>query len=100
MWTAPAPARTTADASAASSRGVCGTEGCTARVVPPFRHALISTLPSGMNKRGREAASALSAELAGVPGLEPRLTGPEPVGLPITPYPTGTGHQTRCTRAV
>ena len=24
---------------------------------------------------------------AGVPGLEPRLTGPEPVGLPITPYP-------------
>src|SRR6202035_2923045 len=31
------------------------------------------------------AASALSS--AGVPGLEPRLTGPEPVGLPITPYP-------------
>ena len=27
--------------------------------------------------------------LAGVPGLEPRLTGPEPVGLPITPYPKG-----------
>src|SRR6266508_2682736 len=27
--------------------------------------------------------------LAGVPGLEPRLTGPEPVGLPITPHPTG-----------
>jgi hypothetical protein len=27
---------------------------------------------------------------AGVPGLEPRLTGPEPVGLPITPYPKGT----------
>src|ERR1700745_576853 len=26
---------------------------------------------------------------AGVPGLEPRLTGPEPVGLPITPYPKG-----------
>jgi hypothetical protein len=25
--------------------------------------------------------------LAGVLGLEPRLTGPEPVGLPITPYP-------------
>src|SRR5579863_8437655 len=31
---------------------------------------------------------------AGVPGLEPRLTGPEPVGLPITPYPTGTRHRT------
>ncbi len=27
---------------------------------------------------------------AGVPGLEPRLTGPEPVGLPITPYPMGS----------
>ena len=24
---------------------------------------------------------------AGVPGLEPRLTEPESVGLPITPYP-------------
>src|ERR1700733_5229225 len=28
---------------------------------------------------------------AGVPGLEPRLTGPEPVGLPITPYPIQHG---------
>src|ERR1700756_2776227 len=27
--------------------------------------------------------------LAGVPGLEPRLTEPESVGLPITLYPTG-----------
>ena len=27
------------------------------------------------------------AAVAGVPGLEPRLTGPEPVGLPITPHP-------------
>src|SRR5437899_2223750 len=26
---------------------------------------------------------------AGVPGLEPRLTEPESVGLPITPYPKG-----------
>ena len=25
--------------------------------------------------------------VAGVPGLEPRLTEPESVGLPITPYP-------------
>src|SRR3954463_9878677 len=30
--------------------------------------------------------------LAGVLGLEPRLTGPEPVGLPITPYPMGSAH--------
>jgi hypothetical protein len=27
---------------------------------------------------------------AGVPGLEPRLTEPESVGLPITPYPIGS----------
>ena len=32
---------------------------------------------------------------AGVPGLEPRLTGPEPVGLPITPYPNGIGPVSR-----
>ena len=25
--------------------------------------------------------------IAGVPGLEPRLTEPESAGLPITPYP-------------
>ena len=40
-------------------------------------------------------ASALApspgSQAAGVPGLEPRLTGPEPVGLPITPYPNGIG---------
>src|SRR5215203_5527411 len=29
------------------------------------------------------------APRAGVPGLEPRLTEPETVGLPITPYPMG-----------
>src|SRR4051794_1772731 len=29
------------------------------------------------------------AAVAGVPGLEPRLTEPESVGLPITPYPIG-----------
>ena len=34
-------------------------------------------------------ASYLAILPAGVPGLEPRLTGPEPVGLPITPYPNG-----------
>src|ERR1041384_3136042 len=30
-----------------------------------------------------------AAAVAGVPGLEPRLTEPESVGLPITPYPIG-----------
>jgi hypothetical protein len=32
---------------------------------------------------------AVAGILAGVLGLEPRLTGPEPVVLPITPYPNG-----------
>src|ERR1700761_6755199 len=36
--------------------------------------------PEGAIKQSNPAS-------AGVPGLEPRLTGPEPVGLPITPYP-------------
>src|SRR5580698_9537723 len=45
---------------------------------------------SETNKRGREAHPRCQLSwLAGVPGLEPRLTGPEPVGLPITPYPMG-----------
>src|SRR3984957_9353933 len=52
------------------------------------------TLPetgaSGDEQARTSGTSALLAELAGVPGLEPRLTGPEPVGLPITPYPNGT----------
>src|SRR5258708_23552342 len=34
-----------------------------------------------------------TSSVAGVPGLEPRLTGPEPVGLPITPYPMGSGQR-------
>src|SRR5262249_15445697 len=34
-----------------------------------------------------------TSNAAGVPGLEPRLTGPEPVGLPITPYPMGSGQR-------
>ena len=29
--------------------------------------------------------------IAGVPGLEPRLTEPESAGLPITPYPKRQG---------
>ena len=32
-------------------------------------------------------SSERDCRAAGVLGLEPRLTGPEPVGLPITPYP-------------
>ncbi|MDX6372026.1 MAG: hypothetical protein QOD98_1014 [Nocardioidaceae bacterium] len=36
------------------------------------------------------AASVINrgGDFAGILGLEPRLTGPEPVVLPITPYPT------------
>src|ERR1700710_1513554 len=32
-------------------------------------------------------SAAFCGCFAGVPGLEPRLTEPESVGLPITPYP-------------
>ena len=31
--------------------------------------------------------------MAGVPGLEPELTEPETVGLPITPYPMGNNEE-------
>lgn len=38
----------------------------------------------------RPATDVLAGpSVAGVPGLEPRLTEPESVGLPITPYPSG-----------
>ena len=53
--------------------------------------------------RGRQRQKSRSLEAigifdaAGVPGLEPRLTGPEPVGLPITPYPMG-GAETKLYR--
>src|SRR5947209_7127793 len=36
---------------------------------------------------------------AGVPGLEPRLTEPESVGLPITPYPKGVDPSSTADRA-
>src|SRR4029453_12453505 len=38
---------------------------------------------------GRNCIARNRCFLAGVPGLEPRLTEPETVGLPITPYPMG-----------
>ena len=44
--------------------------------------------------RGREIR-----DLAGILGLEPRLTGPEPVVLPITPYPNGGGLSAALTMA-
>src|SRR6478672_13423706 len=37
-------------------------------------------------------------DLAGVLGLEPRTTGPEPAVLPITPYPMGVSVRSRCDR--
>src|ERR1700722_6177833 len=44
--------------------------------------------------RGRQGPNVL--HLAGVPGLEPRLTEPESVGLPITLYPNS--HTNRAPR--
>src|SRR3954449_11651090 len=40
---------------------------------------------AGVRTKSRPLRTAI---FAGVLGLEPRLTGPEPVVLPITPYPT------------
>lgn len=37
---------------------------------------------------GEYMALSKATAFAGVPGLEPRLTEPESVVLPITPYPT------------
>lgn len=37
-----------------ASAGVCVTRGCSSRVLPPFRQALINTGTPEMNKRGRE----------------------------------------------
>ena len=37
-----------------------------------------------------KSAALRDRDLAGILGLEPRITGPEPVVLPITPYPTGS----------
>lgn len=56
--------------------------------------------PSACTRRGPlpKLASDQRARcnnLAGVPGLEPRLTGPEPVGLPITPYPIAAAPESR-----
>ena len=52
---------------------------------PPGKtlRAQMKMAPKGAIEHGDPAS-------AGVPGLEPRLTGPEPVGLPITPYPNAT----------
>src|SRR5262249_31316551 len=50
--------------------------------------------PDDRTATAREAdprSASRHSQVAGVPRLEPRLTGPEPVGLPITPYPMGAG---------
>src|SRR6478609_1879882 len=49
------------------------------------RELLYCILPGSFKSLFR----AILRSLAGVPGLEPRLTEPESVVLPITPYPNG-----------
>lgn len=44
--------------------------------------------PPGPEPGALPIALPLMVERAGAPGLEPRLTGPKPVGLPITPSAT------------
>jgi hypothetical protein len=52
---------------------------------------------SGSDSIRRERrGSNRRVDVAGVLGLEPRLTGPEPVGLPITPYPMGSEREPTC----
>src|SRR3954468_11729683 len=56
------------------------------------RAACQATTQRGQERRNCIDSSGYASNrvpLAGVLGLEPRLTGPEPVGLPITPYPMG-----------
>ena len=45
-----------------------------------------SRIPAELYQKSSTTALA-GVGRAGVPGLEPRLTEPETVGLPITPYP-------------
>src|SRR3954467_10580536 len=81
-------------------RGACA-GGRTARAPDRWPGALAPRSPEGIRTlatavRGRrpgplDDGAVLQMRrwcfLAGVPGLEPRLTEPETVGLPITPYP-------------
>src|ERR1039457_7631471 len=76
--------------------------GAIARLLVPGRDSMgiVATILLGIvgswpaaSKKAARMPSRASALLAGVPGLEPRLTGPEPVGLPITPYPMGSSHR-------
>src|SRR5690606_14047812 len=51
-------------------------------------------LPDAELFHGKQKTDAVDTDIrspAGVPGLEPRLTEPESVVLPITPYPTACG---------
>src|SRR5436309_16137717 len=84
-------------------RGACAPGGRTARAPDRWSGALAPRSPEGIRTlatavRGRrpgplDDGAVLQMRrwcfLAGVPGLEPRLTEPETVGLPITPYPMG-----------
>src|SRR5436190_329529 len=49
--------------------------------------ALRGRRPRPLDDGALETSLWCNERTAGVPGLEPRLTEPESVGLPITPYP-------------
>src|SRR6476619_2279791 len=84
---------------AAGSCRWCTPDGIRTRATA-LRGRRARPLHNGGLFRAHRADATLSAApresqivvLAGVLGLEPRLTGPEPVGLPITPYPMGSAH--------
>src|SRR6478736_2152768 len=89
-------ARPQGDRAAGSCRW-CTPDGIRTRATA-LRGRRARPLHNGGLFRAHRADATLSAApresqivvLAGVLGLEPRLTGPEPVGLPITPYPMGS----------
>ena len=53
------------------------------------------TLP-GSSKRWTSRAKSMDGGLAGGPGFEPRLTGSEPVVLPLNYPPSGRAERKRC----
>ena len=60
------------------------------RIRTPDRIRTGATALRGQRARPLHNGGLHSERCAGVPGLEPRLTEPESVVLPITPYPTKT----------
>src|SRR5690349_24080874 len=64
-----------------------GLERCSPERIRTAATALRGRRPRPLDDGAPETSRWCNERTAGVPGLEPRLTEPESVGLPITPYP-------------